>query len=98
MHLLLAALALFIQDSTPNQRLAALGEEVFLHSLEDNGLARLRFGLTVEKLPDVSEAAARADAAFWRSVSRRVALISERGLDHEEVLSKAILTWQTTRA
>ena len=95
---LLASLTLFVQDSTPSQRLAALGEEVFLHSLEENGLARLRYGLTVEKLPDVTEEGNRTDEAFWQSVARRVTLIPDRGLDHEEVLSKAILGWQAARA
>ena len=93
-------LAAFIaaHDSTPGQKVAALGEEVFRHEIADNGLARLRYGLPVDRLADLSAAANEANLAFWRSVLRRLDRIPERTLTHDEVLSEEIMRWQGTHA
>ncbi len=93
---ILLAGVVVLGDSTAGQRVAALGEEVFLHQIEDNGLARLRYGMPVDRLPDLSEAGSRADLEFWQSVVRRLARIPDANLSHDEVLSKQIMGWQAT--
>jgi uncharacterized protein (DUF885 family) len=90
---MLAAVALLAADSTPSQRLAALGERVFLHQIADEGLTRLRYGLPADRLPDLSFEGNQKEVAFWRSVRTALGRIPDGGLDHEEVLSKAVLGW-----
>jgi len=86
-----------IADSTATQRIQALGDRVWHHQLEQSGLARLRHGLPVDRLPDLSLAGARLDSLFWRSVGRAVATIPDRGLSDEDRRSKSVMSWLAAR-
>ncbi len=52
---------------------------------------RLRLGLPIEELPDVSEARARADAEYGASLLQKLRGLRELELSHEESLSLAML-------
>ena len=85
-------------DSTPSARLAALADLVWQHQTERDGAARLRAGLPVVHLPDLSEAGSRADAAFWRKVGAALARMPVRGLSADEAVTRDMLAWQAARA
>jgi uncharacterized protein (DUF885 family) len=52
---------------------------------------RLRLGLPIDELPDVSEARARADAEYGASLLQKLRGLREVELSHEESLSLAML-------
>jgi uncharacterized protein (DUF885 family) len=52
---------------------------------------RLRLGLPIDELPDVSEARARADAEYGASLLQKLRGLRELELSHEESLSLAML-------
>lgn len=96
--LIVAGLLSASADSTPSARLAALADRVWQHQTERDGGARLRAGLPVLHLPDMSEAGARADAAFWRQVSVTLRRIPGATLSADEVVTRDMLAWQAARA
>ncbi len=85
-------------DSTPSARLAALADLVWQHQTERDGAARLRAGLPVVHLPDLSEAGSRADAVFWRKVGATLVRMPVRGLSPDEAVTRDMLAWQAARA
>ncbi|HJU76135.1 MAG TPA: DUF885 domain-containing protein [Gemmatimonadaceae bacterium] len=97
MFIWLALITIASSDSTPSQRLAALADRVWEETTRDDGLTRLRYGLPVDRLPDVSEQASQRDAQFWRSVADQVRAIADSTLSHDELVTKATLTWRAAR-
>ena len=85
------------EPSAASRALAAVLDEHWQHRLETEAPLRLRRGLPVQELPDLSFAAAEREAAFARTLLGRLAAIDPRGLDHEEGLSLAILRWELER-
>ncbi len=60
--------------------------------LETESLAiRVREGLPIDRMPDISLAHSEANAAFGKSLLARLAPLRETGLSHEESLTLAIL-------
>jgi uncharacterized protein (DUF885 family) len=84
-------------DSTPAERLAALADRVWAHQVADDGLARLRHGLPVERLPDFSEAGATAEARFWKGIQRDAASVPDRALTDDQRVTKEIIGWLADR-
>jgi uncharacterized protein (DUF885 family) len=73
---------------------APLAAELARFRLERNPVLRLRQGLPVERLPDLSRAQAERDAAFGRSFAARLANIDATTLEHEDWLTFEILRWE----
>ena len=86
------------EPSAASRALAAVLDEHWQHRLETEAPLRLRRGLPVHELPDLSFAAAQREADFARALLGRLAAVDPRGLDHEEGLSLAILRWELERA
>jgi uncharacterized protein (DUF885 family) len=60
--------------------------------LETESLAiRVREGLPIDRMPDISLAHGEANAAYGKSLLARLAPLREAGLSHEETLTLAIL-------
>ncbi len=74
----------------------AAGEYWEFLQKESIGL-RLRLGLPVESLPDISLTKAQADAAFGQSLLHELESVREFDLSHEEELSLAVLQWEAGR-
>jgi uncharacterized protein (DUF885 family) len=74
--------------------IAPLAEELAKFRLERNPVLRLRQGLQVERLPDLSPAQAERDAAFGRSFMDRLNRIDPKDLSHEDWLTREILRWE----
>ena len=74
----------------------AAGDE-YRKFLEQRSLGlRVRLGLPVEELEDISEKRVKEDAAFATSLLAKLAVVKEADLDHEETLSRAILESELT--
>lgn len=78
--------------STRSSGLLANAEKDYWEFLQKRSLElRLRLGLPIEELPDVSEGRARADAAYGVSLLQKLRGLRELELSHEESLSLAML-------
>lgn len=71
--------------------LPELVEEHWQHELERNAYVRSELGLPVERLPEVSYAAAQREAAFARELLARLERVDETSLTDEERITLAIL-------
>ena len=78
--------------STRSSELLAKAEKDFWDFLQKRSpQLRLRLGLPIDELPDLSERRARADARYGASLLERLRGLREHELSHEESLSLAIL-------
>lgn len=64
------------------------------HTLDQNILLRSKYGLPINKLPDISPEQIGKDADYARSLIRKIDAIPKQKLDHEDVLTLEILRWQ----
>ena len=87
----IVTLACAAPDPTPDAaaELSGLADELWERQLEDNVQARIREGLPVEKLPEISYERASKDAEMARGVLERLAEIDRSQLDHNQDL-----TWE----
>jgi len=78
--------------STRSSGLLAKAAEEHWDFLQKRNLGlRLRLGLPVEELPDLSEARARADAQYGAALLEKLRGLREHELSHQESLSLAML-------
>jgi uncharacterized protein (DUF885 family) len=95
--LVLAAIAILLTQlaASPSPRSAEIlqkAAEDYWAFLERGNLnVRVRAGLPIERLPDVSFKQVEADAVFGRSLASRLLGASENDLSHEDQLTLAIL-------
>jgi uncharacterized protein (DUF885 family) len=92
--LLVITVSIVVAGQPVRTPVAALADELATFRLERNPLLRLRQGLTVERLPDLSPAQSQRDAAFARSFMDRLRRIDPKGLSHEDFLTREILRWE----
>jgi uncharacterized protein (DUF885 family) len=90
---LLAAAAILHAAESPLEQLAG---ELQKFRLEQSPVLRLREGLPVDRLPDVSPAQAEKAAAFGRSILERLAKIDEKALGHQDWITLEVLRWDAT--
>lgn len=82
-------------DSTPSARaLARLLDDAQRYKVEQSIVARQRYGMKIEHLPDLSVRAAQRDDAHARSLLQRVRQLEPGQLTPEERLSVAALRWE----
>ena len=67
------------------------GEDVWARIQKDNLALRLRLGLPIESLPDISLGKVESNAVFGRDILTRLEKVNEAELTHEEQLSLWIL-------
>jgi uncharacterized protein (DUF885 family) len=72
----------------------ALADDLAKFRLERSPMLRLRQGLPVNQLPDLSEAQVERDAEFGRSLAERIARIDAKALAHDDWLTLEILRWE----
>jgi uncharacterized protein (DUF885 family) len=78
--------------TTRSSGVLANAEKDYWGFLQKRSLAlRLRLGLPIEELPDLSEARARTDAEYGASLLQKLRGLRELELSHEESLSLAML-------
>ncbi len=82
-------------DSTPAARaLARLLDDAQRYKVEQDILARQRYGLLIEHLPDLSVRAAEREATHARTLQSRLGQLDTSQLAAEERLSVAALRWE----
>ena len=82
-------------DSTPSARaLARLLDDAQRYKVEQSIVARQRYGMKIEHLPDLSIRAAQRDDANARALLRRARQLGASQLTAEERLSVAALRWE----
>ena len=92
---LLAAGAAAPAANSPSSRLVAEVGDAYLDHLKARDVSlRVKFGLPIERLPDISLGAEEKDAAVARSLLDRLAPVKPAELRHEETLSLDILRRQ----
>ncbi|MFQ5743175.1 MAG: DUF885 family protein [Acidobacteriota bacterium] len=74
--------------------LQQLGDELWQHQVAESPLLRLREGLEVTSLPDISYQSAEQDAEFDRSILRRLEEVDAAELSHEEMLTSEVMRWE----
>ncbi|HEX2445728.1 MAG TPA: hypothetical protein VHJ77_17420 [Vicinamibacterales bacterium] len=88
--ILLAAAVVLRAAESPLDQLAG---ELARFRLEQSPVQRLREGLPVDRLPDVSPAQTEKAAAFGRSILERLAKIDEKALSHQDWITLEVLRW-----
>jgi uncharacterized protein (DUF885 family) len=92
--LLLVTVSALIVAQGADSPVTRLADELAKFRLERNPMLRLRQGLPVERLPDLSPAQAQRDAAFARAFLDRLRRIDPKDLSHEDWLTREILRWE----
>ena len=88
--------AIVVSDSTAASReLAARVAIISAHQLETNLDTRLRLGLPMERLPDLSNAAAIAEGTWAREQLRELGRLKADGLTQEEQIASETLRYGT---
>jgi uncharacterized protein (DUF885 family) len=91
LYLVLVLASAVVASADPNASLDKAGAMYGEFILRESPALRVRMGLPVESLPDLSLAKAEKDAAFGRSVLAVLDTVPKTGLTHEEELSADIL-------
>ena len=84
-----------IAAPAPNAELAAIAEEVWKRMLEKDTGLRIKFGLPIESLPEVTHDAAVKDAGFASSILGRLRAIDPAPLNEEDRITYGMLQWQS---
>jgi uncharacterized protein (DUF885 family) len=74
--------------------LAAIAADYWRRQIEEDLYTRMREGLPIERLPDLSPEYAEKDAAWGRALRDRLARIDEAALGHQDWLTLALLRQQ----
>ena len=86
-----------VGSDTPNPELAKIENDYRQKVLKDEPYFRLKYGLPIEELPDVSFERQKSDAVFSQSILGRLSKIDPGSLSHEDLLSYEILEWQNRK-
>ncbi|MGE0133018.1 MAG: DUF885 family protein [Blastocatellales bacterium] len=87
------------QDTAqPKAQVKEIADADWRHTLDQNIFLRLKYGLPIKKLPDLSPEQADKDDDYARSLIRKIDAVPKRNLDHEDALTLEILRWQAQSA
>lgn len=94
--LLLSWVVALAPASTPqaNEALRAIADAVWDRQLQNDITARLREGLPVESLPDISYAQARDHAEFARAIVEQLEALDPAALTHDDWITREILLFE----
>ncbi len=99
LFLLVLVLSGFSQStSSGSAELKEIQDDYWEHQLEERLYLRLKFGLPIEKLNDVSYEGAKKETAFSQSILDRLKKIDTSGLNEEDRISYDILQWENSTA
>lgn len=77
--------------ASATDRLAAAGKEIEAYDLAHSLDVRMRQGLRIEELPDITPAGAARDAAFYGQLLAKLADLDESKLAEDDAVSLAVL-------
>jgi uncharacterized protein (DUF885 family) len=82
-----------LEAARKGDSLARIEADAMQHRLDREPLLRLRRGLPVEALQDLSEEGFRKEVAFERTLLERLARLDAGSLSHEDELNLEVLRW-----
>ncbi|KKN31575.1 hypothetical protein LCGC14_0822520, partial [marine sediment metagenome] len=83
--------------SQSSKILKKAGDEYWNRMLEESVYLRMKYGLKIEKLPDVSFEYAQSLSDNAQSILEKLEQIDVKELSHEEWISLEILKWQSKK-
>lgn len=83
-------------QTSGSAELKAITDDYWKHQLEENLYLRLKFGLPVEKLPDISPEGDKKETAFAQTILDRLAKLDPKMLNDEESISYDMLKWENS--
>ncbi len=83
-------------QTTGSAELKAVADDYWKHQLEQTLYLRLKFGLPVEKLPDLSPEGDKKETAFAQSILDRLTKINAPTLTDEDAISYDLLKWENS--
>ena len=83
-------------QTTGSAELKAVADDYWKHQLEESLYLRLKFGLPVEKLPDISPEGDQKETAFAQSILDRLAKIKSATLNDEDSITYDVLKWENS--
>lgn len=81
--------------SRSSQILKEVGDDYWSYMLEESLYLRMKYGLEIHKLLDISFQYAKAQSKFASSILERLNEVKIEELSHEELISLEILKWET---
>jgi len=82
-----------ISTAQSSKILKEIGDEYWNYLLEESIYLRLKYGLKIHKLPDISFSFAKTQSDFASSILEKLKKVKPEELTHEESLSWEILSW-----
>ncbi len=83
-------------QTTGSSELKTIADDYWKHQLEESLYLRLKFGLPVEKLPDISPEGEQKETAFAQSLLDRLAKIKAATLSDEDSITYDVLKWENS--
>ena len=83
-----------IRASKSSVILKEVGDDYWNYMLEESIYLRMKHGLKVHKLPDISFPYAKSQSDFASSILERLSEVNTEELSHEESISLEILKWE----
>jgi uncharacterized protein (DUF885 family) len=82
-------------EPPPNAQLAKIADDVWKRRLEKDISLRIKFGLPIESLPEITYTAAAKDAALALSTLGRLRVIDPVSLNEEDRITFGMLQWES---
>ncbi|MBN1221677.1 MAG: DUF885 domain-containing protein [Candidatus Aminicenantes bacterium] len=86
------------KDSQSSQLLKQIGEDYWDHLLEESLYLRMKHGLQITKLPDITYEHAQSEIDFATSLMEKLEAVIPKELCHEESITLDILKWELKNA
>jgi uncharacterized protein (DUF885 family) len=83
-------------QTTGSAELKAIADDYWKHQLDESLYLRLKFGLPVEKLPDISPEGEKKETDFAQSILDRLAKINAATLSDEDSITYDMLKWENS--
>lgn len=83
-------------QTTGSAELKTIADDYWKHQLDENLYLRLKFGLPVEKLPDITPEGDNKETAFAQSILDRIGKINATTLNDEDSITYDMLKWENS--
>ena len=81
-------------NSLHSQALARIADQYWQHLLEEDVFERMRFGLPIHDLPEISESKTKSNVAFAQHLLAELRKIDTPSLTHDETITRELVAWQ----
>jgi uncharacterized protein (DUF885 family) len=85
-----------LTQTSGSAELKAIADDYWKHQLDESLYLRLKFGLPIEKLPDISPEGEKKDTDFAQSILDRLGKINATTLNDEDSITYDMLKWENS--